>query len=136
MLDARYQQARQTIARKPQILEQIASARRHAQRHRDDRCAHGQGPAGKLGEQERGAASARASSRTRSPRRSGSCRARSEHERLTGQRYTPRQIADARAAVERELATPPDERDYEQLAYRLPGGRDAYQAASEPGETR
>src|SRR5207302_3914511 len=53
-----------------------------------------------------------------------------EHERLTGQRYTPRQLSDARAAAQRELDTPPDRRDYEQLAYRLPAGRDGYRAAS------
>lgn len=132
LLDARYHEARQTLARKPQILDQIAHARADGQRHGDDRLADGQGPASKLGQQERGAlerASELENELTSAERFMDGAR---EHERVTGQRYTPRQIADARAAVGRELATPPDERDYEQLAYRLAGGRDAYQAAPEP----
>lgn len=54
-----------------------------------------------------------------------------EHQRLTGQRYTPRQLADAQAAVEQELRTPLDQRDYQQLAYRLPAGRTGYATATE-----
>jgi hypothetical protein len=134
LLDARYEQAREMIARKPQILGQIARARADAERHPNDRAANGHGPASKTGQHERGAlerANELENELTSAERFVEGAR---EHERMTGQRHTPRQIADARAAVERELATPPDERDYEQLAYRLPGGRDAYRTASEVGQ--
>jgi hypothetical protein len=133
MLDARYQQARQTIARKPQILEQIAKAKADAQRQRDERLANGQGPAGR---QERAAIERASELENELTSAARFVEGSREHERMTGQRYTPRQVADARAAVDRELATPPDERDYEQLAYRVPGGRDAYKSATEPEKRR
>jgi hypothetical protein len=133
LLDARYQQARQTIARKPQILEQIAKARADAQRHRDDRLADGQGPAG---QQERAAIERASELETQLASAERFVEGAREHKRVTGQRYAPRQVADARAAVDRELATPPDERDYEQLAYRLPGGRAAYKSATESEKRR
>jgi hypothetical protein len=133
LLDARYQQARQTIAHKAQILEEIAKAKADAQRYRDEPLADGQGPAGR---QERAAierASELQNELTSAERFVEGAR---EHKRVTGQHYTPRQVANARAAVDRELATPPDERDYEQLAYRLPGGRDAYNSATESEKRR
>jgi hypothetical protein len=132
LLDARYDDARATIARKPQILDQIKRARADGQRQADGPVADGHRPAGRTGQPKRGGlerASELENELTSAERFVEGAR---EHERITGQRYTPRQIADARAAVEREFATPPDERDYEQLAYRLPGGRDAYRTASEP----
>jgi hypothetical protein len=132
LLDARHQQARQTLDRKPQILEQIERERAGARRHRDDRLAQGQGPASKIGEQERAATERASEFEDQLESAERFVKGAREHERLAGQRYTPRQIADARVAVERELGTPPDERDYEQLAYRLPGGRDAYKAATDP----
>lgn len=119
MLDARHGEARAIVARKPQILEQIAAARQQAERN-----------GGVAGEPEHaGAGRARELENTLA----GAERfvhGAQEHERLTGQRYTPSQISDAREAVEHELVTPADQRDYQQLAYRLPGGRDAYRAAS------
>jgi hypothetical protein len=132
LLDARYDGARATIARKPQILKQIERGRADGQRHADAGLAGRHGPARKTG-QPRHAPMERANELenelTSAERFVEGAR---EHERTTGQRYTPRQIADARAAVERELTTPPDERDYDQLAYRLPVGRDGYRTASDP----
>jgi hypothetical protein len=136
LLDARHQQARQTIARKPQILEQTAEAEADARRYRDERLAHGQGPDGKLGLRERGALQRASELENELTSAEQFVEGAREHKRVTGQRYTPRQLADARAAVDRELATPPDERDYEQLAYRLPGGRDAYNSATESEKWR
>jgi TrbL/VirB6 plasmid conjugal transfer protein len=136
LLDARHQQARQIVARKPQILEQLAKAKADAQRDRDKRLAHGQGPDSKLGQQERGALQRASELENELTSAEQFVEGAREHKRVTGQRYTPRQLADARAAVDRELATPPDERDYEQLAYRLPGGRDAYKSATEPEKRR
>jgi hypothetical protein len=118
MLDARYADARATVARKPQILEQIATAQRQQQRNG--------GPAGEQDDAASGRASELESMLAAAER---FVQGAQEHERLTGQRYTPRQLADARAAVEHELSAPVDQRDYQRLAYRLPGGRDAYRSA-------
>jgi hypothetical protein len=124
MLDAHYTDARAIVARKPQILQEIATARQQTQRARGARPANGQADkhdhlSGGVNELENTLASAERF-----------VHGAQEHERLTGQRYTPRQISDARAGVEHELRAPADQRDYEQLAYRLPDGRDAYRAAS------
>jgi hypothetical protein len=118
MLDARYADAQAIVAHRPQILREIASGRRHAQRNGRpvDSEEHARG--GRASELENTLASAERF-----------VQGAREHERLTGQRYTPRQISDARAAVEHELGAPPDQRDYQQLAYRLPEGRDAYRTA-------
>jgi hypothetical protein len=129
-LDARHEQARATIARKPEILEQITTARRQADAHRASRPAEGQGGDGKTREQQRGAPDRASELENTLAAAERFVHGAQEHERLTGQRYAPRQIADARHAVQCELDTPADRRDYEQLAYRLPGGRDAYQAAT------
>jgi hypothetical protein len=119
MLDARYADAQAIVARKPQIQKEIARDRRHAQRN--GRPADGEKHAGgrRASELENTLASAERF-----------VHGAQEHERLTGQRYTPRQISDARAAVEHELSAPADQRDYQQLAYRLLEGRDAYRAAN------
>jgi TrbL/VirB6 plasmid conjugal transfer protein len=130
MLDARHEQARATIARKAELLEQIATARRQAETHRATSSTHGQAAQAKTGKRQSVASDRASELENTLTAAERFVQGAQEHERLTGQRYTPRQLSDARAAVNRELDTPPERRDYEQLAYRLPGGRDAYQAAS------
>jgi hypothetical protein len=130
MLDARHEQARATIARKAEILEQIATARQQAEAHRGTGFGHGQGTQRKFGERQSDPADRASDLENTLTAAERFVQGAQEHERLTEQRYTPRQFSDARAAAQRELDTPSERRDYEQLAYRLPGGRDAYQAAS------
>jgi hypothetical protein len=130
MLDAHYDRARETLARRPELTQKIAAARADADRLRDFRLS--QGGDLPVRDDERAA-------RHRATELEGELgsaerfvQGAQEHERLTGQRYTPRQQQDARHALELELGTHPEHRDYEQLAYRLDGGRDAWRQAGGP----
>jgi hypothetical protein len=130
MLDAHYERARETLTRRPELTEQVAVARAEADQLRTKRLAHGGAPS--AGAQElaaRGRAAAFEGELLSAERFMHEVH---EHERLTGQRYTPRQLQDARHGLEQELGTHPEHRDYEQLAYRLDGGRDTWRRASEP----
>jgi hypothetical protein len=130
MLDARYARARETLAQRPQILEKISAAQLDADTRRARRLEQG---AGAAPDDRELAARDRAVSLEGELRSSERfVHGAQEHERLTGQRYTPRQLQEARFALEQELGTHPEHRDYEQLAYRLEGGREAWQQAREP----
>jgi len=136
LLDSRYQQAQDTLARKPQILEQITRAKADAKRHQETSHAHGRASASRSGDEEHGAGQRAGLLEDELTAAEQFVKGAREHERQTGQRYTPRQLADALAAVDRELATPADERDHEQLAYRIPEGRHGYRTATEPDKRR
>jgi hypothetical protein len=130
MLDAHYDRARETLTRRPELTEQVAVARAEADRLRAKRLAHqGARPAGTQELAALGRAAAFEGELLSAERFTHEVH---EHERLTGQRYTPRQLQDARHGLEQELGTHPEQRDYEQLAYRLDGGRDTWRRASEP----
>jgi hypothetical protein len=133
MLDARYQQAQGTIACKPQILQQIAAQRGSARQGQAARIADSGTPP--IAEHQQPQPQRQASDHAIELEATLASAEAFVHgvresERITGQRFTPRQVADARHAVQDELRTPADQRDYEQLAYRLPGGRSAYQHAT------
>lgn len=131
MLDAHYQAAQDTLTEAPEIETLAAMARAEGERLRTYRLA--QDERHPLGAEEREAF-------TRATELDGTLLAArrfladaQEHERQTGQRYTTQQRRDARAALEHELGSHPDQRDYRQLAYRLGGdGRRRWDQASEP----
>jgi hypothetical protein len=127
MLDARHQHARDTLARRPEILERIAAARSDAEQLRTHRLAQGRDLP--VGERERAAFERVTALEGGLISAERFLHGAQEHERLTGQRYTPRQLSESRAALEQELGSHSKHRDYEQLAYRLDGGRDAYREA-------
>src|SRR5206468_1967671 len=105
MLDARYDQARETLARKPQILEKMSAAQVDADSRRARRLEQG---AGHEPDDRELAAYERAASLEGELRSSERfVHGAQEHERLTGQRYTPRQLQEARSALELELGTHP-----------------------------
>jgi hypothetical protein len=130
MLDGHYDRARETLTRRPELAEQAAVARTQADQLRARRLAAG-GAHG-AGAQELAARSRAAALEGELQSAERFVHGTNEHELLTGQRYTPRQLHDARHGVEQELGTHPEHRDYEQLAYRLDGGRDTWRRAGEP----
>jgi hypothetical protein len=127
MLDAHYDGAQQTLAQRPEILEQITAARADADRLRTERLARGANLP--IGEQERESAERATGLEGALTSAQRFVHGAQEQERLTGQRYTPRQLTDARQAVHDELGTHPSDRDYEQLSYRVDGGRAAWREA-------
>jgi hypothetical protein len=134
MLDARYDRARATLGRRPELAARIQAARGEGDQLR----------ALRLGQDEKAPASARELAvYGRASELEGELlvaerfvHGAQQHERLTGQRYTPQQLQEARHALEHELDTHPEHRDYEQLAYRVDGGRQAWKQADEPERER
>jgi hypothetical protein len=134
MLDAHYERARETLGRRPELAERAQLARSEGDRLQAQRLR--QGDSAPAGADELAAFSRASETEGELHAAERFVHGAQEHERLTGQRYTPRQVQDARHALEQELGTHAEHRDYEQLSYRLDGGREAWKQAEEPERER